>query len=380
MGTPQVTVTITFATATDVSAFVRRFTIRRGRQMELDRFEAGAAMVVLDNRDRRFDPTHAASPYAPNVTPMRPIAITATWGASTYPLFTGYVEAWPQEWPAVGDAVVPARCTDAFRTLALARVAVSAPQERTDLRVARILDALPVALPRQLQAGRSDIQAEAVNEVALRHLQAVAQVEGGQLFMDRDGRVTFHHRHERIYAATRAAPVFGDGVGELPYVALEISSDDEQLWNHVIVARRGGITAERSDAASQAAYLRRTLERRDLAITSDAEAEAAAEWLLRHYAQPQLVIRSMVIDPQADDALWPQVLGRELGDRVIVRRRPPGGGAVMEQSSILEGVAWDVAPGRWRVTWRLSPAEREAYWILDDTAASVLDSTTRLAY
>jgi hypothetical protein len=41
----------------DETASLRGFSIRRGRQHELDKFDAGIATFELDNRDRRFDPT-----------------------------------------------------------------------------------------------------------------------------------------------------------------------------------------------------------------------------------------------------------------------------------------------------------------------------------
>lgn len=40
---------------------VRSFSTRRGRNRELDRHTAGTSTVVLDNRDRRFDPDHTGT-------------------------------------------------------------------------------------------------------------------------------------------------------------------------------------------------------------------------------------------------------------------------------------------------------------------------------
>lgn len=62
---------------TDVTPYARSFFIARGRQHELNRFEAGKASVTLDNLDRRFDPEFAASPYAPNIKPMRRLRISS---------------------------------------------------------------------------------------------------------------------------------------------------------------------------------------------------------------------------------------------------------------------------------------------------------------
>src|SRR3954465_13436288 len=57
---------------TDVSAYIRSATIKRGSN-RVDsptiRYEAGQAEIVFDNRDRRFDPTNLAGPYTTSFTP-----------------------------------------------------------------------------------------------------------------------------------------------------------------------------------------------------------------------------------------------------------------------------------------------------------------------
>lgn len=375
-------------TWTDISPYVRSISIRRGRQRELDRIEAGTATVVLDNRDRRFDPAYTGSPYYPNVVPMKRIRIGATWGTTTYWLFTGFVDSWAQEWPAWGDIETTVSCSDLFKAFALHRIRVDAPQELSGARINRVLDLIGwPAGERLVDAGQSQVQAGTIDEQALSHLQAVAEAEQGMLFIAGDGKVVFRNRHARILATLTAAPVFGDGPGELPYASLTFEYTDDQLWNHVIVQRAGSSAqAEVNNPESQTAYLRRTLEKRGLLITSDAEAQAAAEYLANRYSRPQLVIRTMTIQPEASDALWPQTLGRELGDRVIVRRRPLGG-AMIEQTSFVEGISWDINPDTgWKTTWQLSPADIETFWILAGTDTdqyapySKLEQTTRLAY
>lgn len=102
MALPTIAVAIAFTTNpastpswTDVTTYVAGFTYNRGRSHELENVQAGTASVMLDNRDRRFDPTYASSPYSPNVRPMRRLRIQAVWSAVTYDLFHGYIEAWP---------------------------------------------------------------------------------------------------------------------------------------------------------------------------------------------------------------------------------------------------------------------------------------------
>lgn len=50
-----------------------------GRQYELDQMQSGQLTVTLQNKDGALDPTNTSSPYSPNVLPMRPCRLTATW-------------------------------------------------------------------------------------------------------------------------------------------------------------------------------------------------------------------------------------------------------------------------------------------------------------
>lgn len=63
-----------------------------GRDAEMDQAQAGTLSLVLDNRDRRFDPLHNLGPYYGNLKPRKRIRVTA----SGTTLFTGFVDGWPQ--------------------------------------------------------------------------------------------------------------------------------------------------------------------------------------------------------------------------------------------------------------------------------------------
>ena len=56
-------------TWTDVSPDVLQFSIRRGRQFELDRIEPGQAFITLRNLDGAYWPDNPDGPHHPNVTP-----------------------------------------------------------------------------------------------------------------------------------------------------------------------------------------------------------------------------------------------------------------------------------------------------------------------
>jgi len=112
----------------DVTQYVREITTRRGRSDEQQEFPPGTATVVLDNRDRRFDPLNTASPYWDNVNnktnlvPRRQIriqAVNTVAGVATYwDVYRGYISGWPVSLTDAGfDSTVTLECFDALGLL-----------------------------------------------------------------------------------------------------------------------------------------------------------------------------------------------------------------------------------------------------------------------
>ena len=145
----------------DVTEYVISLSTRRGRSDALGRIEAGSATITLDNSDRRFDPTYSASPYAPNVLPMRKVQIRAVYSATTYYLFTGYIESWPPDWPGGLDATTTISCVDAFKYFALKKISGAFAGEYCNWAIDTILTGIgfPGAADRELYGAQSQIQA-----------------------------------------------------------------------------------------------------------------------------------------------------------------------------------------------------------------------------
>ena len=104
---------------TPVTPYVRGFSTDRGRTSEFVDYSPGTASILLDNRDRRFDPEYTSGPYYGQLNPMVPVRIQATYSGVTYTMYTGFVQGWPTAYNQSNtDAVATVQCVDANRLLA----------------------------------------------------------------------------------------------------------------------------------------------------------------------------------------------------------------------------------------------------------------------
>lgn len=300
-------------------------------------------------------------------------------------IFSGLIIRMAQFWPNKRNARVRFQCVDAFHILNLKRLTNEYEAQRSDVRVAAVLQTCYWPTEDQdLSVGQSTMIASTLTDTpALEHLQHVALSEIGRLFAAASGKITFRDRHAELqppYSESQAT--FGDAGGsELPYLRIaDLELSEDLVYNDVKACRVEGTYMFSDDEDSQDAYFARTLTRSNLLLETDEETQRAAHFLKSRYKDAQQRIADMEFDPERSPAaMWPQALERELGDRITVLRRPPGGGDAIEQESIIEGIGHDIAgdPARWLIHWDLSPASVADYWRLN---SSGLNSATRLAY
>jgi hypothetical protein len=236
---PQITVRIAFGNApfdaisslvwTDISAYVwlennpggQAIAITRGRQFELDKVQAGTLTLVLDNRDRRFDPDNAASPYYPNVIPTRRVNVRATWNSITYDLYTGYVESWvpldPQS-GAVGLNVVRLTAVDLLKALNYTTMTTTELNPNNPVNVIQgFLNAAGWPAADRIAGANSPTQIPAqvwATQPALTAIQVVAAADSGSFFIETDGRTAYHDRYWTARNNANQA-LFGDAPSDL---------------------------------------------------------------------------------------------------------------------------------------------------------------------
>lgn len=378
---------------TDVAEWFRGATVRRGvSRFEgvYGRAEAGTLTLTLANEDRRFDPTNLAGPYvAGGVTQIkagRKVRLRAVYAGVAYDLFSGFVNEPQLTYVNKGVANTTMLATDGTEVLSnfdQNAGGVVGAGEDTGARINRVADnAGWPAEERNIATGATAVQGTDLSANAWAEIVRTSDTELGEVYFDVDGKLTFRNRHA-LSVDTRsntAQAIFGDGPGELGFTQIELGADLRQTKNIIRLSRVGGTQQVVEDLTSQAEYRRRTWQRSDLLHQTDAEVLDYARHVLALSKDNELRIEAITVDPLADPAgLFPQVLGRKLGDRVTVKFTPPGGGDRISRDVFIRGVEHASGNDTWQTRFIFQDATKFAFFVLDNTTLGRLDANA-LAY
>jgi hypothetical protein len=369
----------------DANGFSRvmAFSIDRGSTQgagALVEYAAGTLSLTLRDDDGDLDPVTIDEPI-----PGSLIRLSKIWNGDPYPLFTGTIDSWLPEHRYPDQAVIVITASDM-----LASVGGYTPGESASVgagddagaRLGRILD--KIAWPagqRDIDTGFTDLVASTLGGNALDQARNVAKAEVGDLYATTDGLIRFRNR-TAPYTDTRSTTVqatFGSGGGtEIPWIGtLGLSYDRTGLVNVIRAMRDDDLAPvyEIGDSASRDRYGDKAPEDTvRLPFATDSEVQDWESYVLARDSMPKFRFDSLDLDVRADeDLLYPQVLGRDLGDRIAVVRRPPGVAPDTREVHI-RGIHHEFqAPLAWRTSWALEPAPSANVFILDDATRGRLD-------
>ena len=366
----------------DVTDDVRSVSVRRGRSRELERYQAGAATVTLDNSDRKYDPAAgtAVTPYGASMRPRKAVQITTAGQA----VFAGVVDDWDLDYSLNGDHVASVKITDGFVFLANQEIEPhTATAQATGARINAILDRAEIAWPpgkRAIDDGVATLQADAIGGTAdpkpvnaLTYLQKVDEAEQGALFIGADGSLTFRDRSS-LQVLTEV--LFADDGTGIPFTNIAASYGAEELRNRVTVSRLNGGTATAEDSQSITDYGAIDYEIRDSLLADDTQAQDLADRIVARYAEPLLRVDGIeVVLNQITPAQVTQVLALELGSLVRVLFTPSGIGDAIDQFVTLDGIEHSIDATQHRVRLSFSQGEQPAL-VLDSATFGLLDVNT----
>ncbi len=463
----------------DVSAYVRGFSIRRGRQTALDRDESGQCTVMLDNRDRRFEPLYTGGAYSPDIVPGKLIKVEITVNPTTYTLFHGLIDDWQVQYDGQGvDSLTTCVCSDWMSRLAQMKHDSNSngldgagdAGAQIDALLDDYLDVYDVGgdTYRDLDTGESTLSE--YNEVGGNLLDVMRKYEtseGGRLFVSKDGKITFRSRLAAYSTPlgdvvqvftdnpTGATPIdfvghglddmsygssfsytggttyakyelevfdvgvspdtfkwrkdggawsaevqfslteitIGDGIyvlwaavdghavsdswmfyaGGIGYSNLQIKYDFDSLYNKVTLESYGDAVTDGADndATSIANNLLRHLTYTDMLNQTADELTDMAAYVLAKYKDPVFRFAEIQFSAATSALHLLEAINRELGQKVIVVRNPPGGGDALTQTVAIEGMAADVSSNSPTVTWSLSPWDQTVYWVLGESTLGI---------
>jgi len=291
-------------TIVDVSSSVLKISTRRERNVLQDKYLAATATVRVNDPLGYFNPQSTTSPYYPYIQPLRKIQIQATYGATTYPIFAGYITEFLYTYPQNQETgFVDFICYDAFRLFYNSNVTTvtgAIAGQDTGTRIGKILDM--VSWPgsqRSIDTGNTTCQVDpGGTRTVLDACQTVEFTEGpGAFYIDRAGNAVFKSR-TYCYNAQSATPVVFDNDGTTPinYSGIKFSFDDKTIVNKATVTPIGLAAQTYSDATSIAAYFTRAITAESMLMQTTGVALSLATAYVGARKDAVLTISSITLD------------------------------------------------------------------------------------
>jgi len=363
----------------DVTDRVKSINITRGKNRQLDYYDAGLANVVFNNQDRTFDPEFTASPFYGQVIPKRSIRIRS---GGQY-LFWGVVDDWNLDYDTNNENTASAASSDAFTLFSTQALSAStATAQFSGERINAILSDTTVNWPvsdRDIETGVQSLIADEIAEGTnvLEYLRTVSRSEPGSLFIGADGNVVFRDR--RTPATSGGLVLADDGTG-IPYYGMKVVYGSELLYNEVLIGSQtaGTVIARDTDSIDEYGVL--ALQRTGLLIDDPTDVEDLAIYYARKFAQPEYRFEAVSLQV---DQLTPeqqsQVLGIDIGDVLQIKFTP--GGVAPAISKYAEVIRVDnlIDPITHRITLGFSTLDF-ALLVLDDLVFGKLDNGNALAF
>ena len=374
----------------DVTTGINSISIKRGRRDIGDQFSAGTMSFNMLDTTGIFNPFDTQSPYydsstaQPGLAPMRRVRLArySDINVKEY-LFNGYIVNYDYNFALGGLDTVTVYCADDFYLLAQTYLAeFNVSEQLSNIRLSAVLDLPEVAFPigqRNISTGTQTLGGAAAFTVSegtstLDYCNQINTAEQGRLFMARDGDLTFQPR----IGNTLSQPVadFHDDGTNIPYDAVGISFEADQVVNRAAVAIKGGTQEVAEDLSSQATYFIQTTSITDSLLHNDAAALTLADYLLNPETEARYTSLgtnlNMLTTAQRD-----AVAIVDIGDTITIEKTFASGAGTTElaQELSVEGIEHTITvSGGHAVMYFTAPTTIVYELILDDAVYGILDA------
>lgn len=363
----------------DVTSKVKSVAVRRGKNRQLDEFDAGLANIVFDNNDRTFDPTFAGSPYAGQIIPKR--AVTISSGGQR--VFTGVIDDWNLNYEPNGNSEASVAASDAFTLFNTQTLpAGTATPQLSSERLNAVLNLPDVGWPqldREIEVGRTQLGADVFpdNGNVLNYLRQVARSEPGNLYMSKAGEVKFTNSD---VTSGDLGIVFADDETGIAYNGMKVVFGSELLFNDIVLGSQAAGTVIAREQISIDEYGVLNLTQTDLLLTDTEYLSDLAFFYAVKFSQPEYRFESIDVtlnDLSSEDQST--MLGLEISDLVTVRFTPNGIPPAIERIAEVIRIDHDITPFGHTISLGFSTVET-GFFRLSDPIFGRLDARNVLGF
>jgi hypothetical protein len=341
----------------DVSNQINYIQTSRGRNALADQFQTGQLTLRIVDQNGDFNPSNPSGPYYELLTPMKKVQISATYGATTYSLFSGFITSYVNTQPkdATEVAYTTIQAVDAFRLVQNAQISTVTGATAGDLsgtRINQILDQIDwPATMRDVDAGLTTMQADpGTARTSLSALETVATSEYGSLYVNTDGEFVFQDRSVTAGSIGGTVTTFNDDGTGIPYANANWKLDDDLIFNSAQISRAGGSPQTAINQASIDKYFIHSYNLQDLLMQTDAVALDYARAYVASRAETQVRCYGIELDLYTANYNAGIIAALELDffDPVRIVTTQPGG-STLDNTLQIFGVATNITPNSFRV-------------------------------
>lgn len=340
----------------DVSNVVDSVNTKRGRSATADEFQTGTLSLRIVDQNGDFNPQNASSPYYGYLTPMRKVSISATYGGTTYPIFSGFITSYTTTTPRNANEVVytTIAAVDATRLAQNAQISTVTGASAGDLsgtRINQILNTIswPASM-RDVDAGLTTLANDpGTARTALAALQTATNSEYGAIYVNAAGSWTFQDRTVTVASVAGTPAVFNDNGTDIGYANAIWRLDDTLVFNQANITRTGGSVQSSTNAASVAKYFAHTYNQQDLLMQTDQVALDYARAYVASRAETSIRCDAIELDLYTNNYNTGilAALNLDFFDPVTITTNQPGSSTLTKTLQVF-GVAHTVTPNKWR--------------------------------
>ena len=341
----------------DVSNQINYIQTSRGRNALADQFQTGQLTLRIVDQNGDFNPSNPSGPYYELLTPMKKVQISATYGATTYSIFSGFITSYVNTQPkdATEVAYTTIQAVDAFRLVQNAQISTVAGATAGDLsgtRINQILDQIDwPATMRDIDAGLTTMQADpGTARTSLSALETVATSEYGSLYVNTDGEFVFQDRSVTAGSIGGTVTTFNDDGTGIPYANANWKLDDDLIFNSAQISRVGGSPQTAINQPSIDKYFIHSYNLQDLLMQTDAVALDYARAYVASRAETQVRCYGIELDLYTANYNSGIIAALELDffDPIRIVTTQPGG-STLDNTLQIFGVATTITPNSFRV-------------------------------